>query len=82
MKLTSRLILLASALAFACTFTTPVVRAAAEKTPEQKAAAKAKKDADNLKKYDENKNGKLDPNELAKLKADEEKAKEAKKKKN
>ena len=81
-KLTSKLTLIVGALAIACLFTTPVVRAADEKDAAAvKAEKKAKKDAENLKKYDKNGNGKLDPDEEAALKADQEKAKAERKKK-
>ena len=73
----SKIALIASALAIACLFTVPVV--AADK--EDAAAKKAKKEADMLKKYDKNGNGKLDPDEEAAMKADQAKAKAAKEKK-
>ena len=79
-KITTKLTLLASVLAVACMFTVPAVRAADDA---EKAAKKAKRDAENLKKYDINKDGKLDEKETAAMKADQEKAKaekEAKKK--
>lgn len=79
-KLTSKLVLLAGALAIAGVFAVPLVTAA-EKSAAEKAEAKKKKDAENLKKYDRNHNGKLDPDEEAQLKADVQKAKEGKKKK-
>jgi hypothetical protein len=83
-KLTSKITLLASVLAVACMFTTPILRAqgddaAAKAKAEKKAENKAKRDADNLKKYDKNGNGKLDPDEEAAMKADQEKAKAEKK---
>jgi len=81
-KLTSKLTLLASVLAVACMFTVPAVRAQ-DDAAKAKAEKKAKKDAENLKKYDANKDGKLDEKEMAAMKADQEKAKaekEAKKK--
>ena len=77
-KLSSKITLLASILAVAGMFTVPAVRAADDA---EKAAKKAKRDADNLKKYDKNANGKLDADEEAKMKADMEKAKAEKKKK-
>ena len=77
-KLSSIITLLASVLAVAGMFTVPAVRAADDA---EKAAKKAKRDADNLKKYDKNANGKLDADEEAKMKADMEKAKAEKKKK-
>lgn len=78
MKLSSKITLLASALAVACTFTVPAVRAADDAA---KAEKKAKQEAADLKKYDKNNNGKLDPDEIAARDADREKAKAAKKKK-
>jgi hypothetical protein len=75
-KLTSKLTLIASMLAVACMFTAPALRA--EDTKEQK---KAKREADALKKYDKNKDGKLDDTEKATMKADQEKAKAEKAKK-
>lgn len=77
-KLTSKITLLASLLAVAGMFTVPAVRAADD--AEKAAKKKAKQEAD-LKKYDKNGNGKLDPDEEAALKADVEKAKAEKKKK-
>ncbi|MSU22329.1 MAG: hypothetical protein EXS32_00730 [Opitutus sp.] len=71
-KLSSKITLLASVLAVACMFTVPAVRAADEAT---KAEKKAKRDADNLKKYDANKDGKLDEKETAAMKADQDKMK-------
>ena len=79
-KLSTKLTLLASAFAVACVFTVPALRAADD--AEKAAKKKAKQEAD-LKKYDVNKNGKLDPEEEAAMKADQAKAKaekEAKKK--
>ena len=55
-KLTSKITLIASMLAVACMFTAPALRAA-DMTKEEK---QAKKKADDLKKYDKNKNGKID----------------------
>ena len=79
-KLTSKITLLASLLAVACMFTTPVLRAQGDDAAAKaKAEKKAKRDADNLKKYDKNGNGKLDPDEDAAMKADMEKAKAEKK---
>lgn len=82
-KLASKLTLLAGALAIAGTFTVPIVRAAAEK-PDAAARAEKKakreaKDAEDLKKYDVNHNGKLDDDEKAAMKADEDKARADKK---
>jgi spore coat protein CotF len=72
--LTARNILLITSLMVAGMVTTPALRAA-----DDKAEKKAKRDAANLKKYDKNGNGKLDPDEEAQMKADQAKAKEAKK---
>ena len=77
-KPASKLTLIASMLAVAFAVTVPAVQAADDA---EKAAKKAKKAAADLKKYDKNKNGKLDPDEQAELQADVEKAKAAKKKK-
>ena len=77
-KLSSKLTLLASVLAVACMFTVPAVRAADDAA---KAEKKAKQEAADLKKYDKNGNGKLDPDEIAARDADREKAKAEKKKK-
>ncbi len=77
-KISSKITLLASVLAVAGMFTVPAVRAADDA---EKAAKKAKRDAENLKKYDKNANGKLDADEEATMKADMEKAKAEKKKK-
>lgn len=77
MKL-SKITLLASVLAVAGTLTVPAVRAADDAA---KAEKKAKQEAADLKKYDKNANGKLDPDEIAARDADREKAKAEKKKK-
>ena len=76
-KLASKLILIASLFAVACTFAVPTVQAAddAEK------AAKKKKEEAELKKYDKNGNGKLDDGEKAVRDADVAKAKAEKAKK-
>jgi len=71
-KLSSKITLLASVLAVAGMFTVPAVRAADDA---EKAAKKKKKAEADLKKYDKNGNGKLDPDEEAALKADVEKKK-------
>src|SRR5215208_4700324 len=77
-----KLTLIAGMLAIACMLSIPAVRAADDKKDDMtKAEKKAKRDAENLKKYDKNANGKLDPDEEAALKADQEKAKNEKKKK-
>ncbi len=77
-KSASKLTLIASLLAAAFMVAAPVnAQTAEEKAATQKKAAEAA-----LKKYDANKNGKLDPDEEAKMKADQAKAKEEKKKKN
>jgi capsule polysaccharide export protein KpsE/RkpR len=77
-KPASKLTLIASMLAVAFAVMAPVAQAADDA---EKAAKKAKKAAADLKKYDKNANGKLDPDEEAALKADVEKAKAEKKKK-
>jgi hypothetical protein len=77
-KPASKLTLIASLLAVACMLTVPAVQAADDA---EKAAKKAKKAEADLKKYDKNANGKLDPDEEAALKADVEKQKAERKKK-
>ena len=77
-KPASKLTLIASLLAVACMLTVPSLQAADDA---EKAAKKAKKEAADLKKYDKNANGKLDPDEEAARKADADKAKEERKKK-
>ncbi len=77
-KPASKLLLIASLFAVACMFTAPVQ---AQPTDAEKAAKKAKKEEADLKKYDKNTNGKLDPDEKAALEADVAKAKAEKKKK-
>jgi hypothetical protein len=74
----SKLILAASLFAVACAFTIPAVQAADDA---EKAARKKKKEEADLRKYDKNGNGKLDPDEEAARQADVKKAKEEKKKK-
>ena len=78
-KPASKLILIVSMLATAFAFTGQVARAADDDAA--KAEKKKKKAEADLKKYDKNGNGKLDPDEEAALKADQEKAKAEKKKK-
>jgi capsule polysaccharide export protein KpsE/RkpR len=77
-KPASKLTLIASMLAVAFAVMAPVAQAADDA---EKAAKKAKKAAADLKKYDKNANGKLDPDEEAARKADVEKDKAEKKKK-
>ena len=72
-----KLTLIAGMLAVACMLTVPAVYAASDDKAEKK---KKKAEAD-LRKYDKNANGKLDPDEEAALKADIEKQKTEKKKK-
>ena len=72
----SKLILTAALLAVACAFAAPAMRAADDA---EKAAKKKKKEEADLKKYDKNSNGKLDPDEEAARQADMRKAKEKKK---
>lgn len=78
-KITSKITLLASLLAVAGMFLAPAVRAADDDAT--KAEKKKKKAEADLKKYDKNGNGKLDPDEEAALRADVEKMKAEKKKK-
>lgn len=78
-KPASKLILIAGMLAVTCMLTVPPVRAAAD--DDAKAEKKKKKAAADLKKYDKNGNGKLDPDEEAALKADQAKAKAEKERK-
>lgn len=78
-KPASKLLLIASMFAVACAFTVPVARAADDDAA--KAEKKKKKMEADLKKYDRNANGKLDPDEEAAMKADQEKMKAEKKKK-
>ena len=77
-KSASKLIITAGILAIACMFAVPTVSAADD---DAKAEKKKKKAAADLKKYDKNANGKLDPDEEAALKADAEKQKSEKKRK-
>lgn len=65
--------------AFAADDATPPAQE--EQKPKKKGDWKAKKEARDLKKYDANGNGVLDPDEQAARKADEEKMKAKKKKK-
>lgn len=76
-KPASKLILIVGMFATAFAFTVPVANAA----DDEKAEKKKKKAEADLKKYDKNANGKLDPDEEAALKADVEKQKAEKKKK-
>jgi len=76
-KLTKKITLLASVLAVAGMFANPALAAANAKTKTKKQVAE---EAANLKKYDTNRNGKLDPKEEAEMQADQEKAKVKKKK--
>lgn len=75
-KPASKVVLFTSLLALAGLFVTPVVRAQGDDAAKkEKAEKKAKREAEELKKYDKNGNGKLDDDEKAALKADQEKAK-------
>jgi hypothetical protein len=74
----SKLALLATTLAIACLLAGPL---SAADNKDDAAAKKAKREADMLKKYDKNGNGKLDPDEEAAMKADQAKAKAEKEKK-
>jgi hypothetical protein len=81
-KPASKLTLIASLLAVAGFFAVPAIHAAESKDEAAvKAEKKAKRDAENLKKYDKNGNNKLDPDEEAAMKADQAKAKAEKEKK-
>ena len=80
-----KLILCAGALAIASLLAVPTIHAAEPKSDEAKAAEKADrkakkdaKDAENLAKYDANKNGKLDDDEKTAMKSDADKAKDEK----
>jgi hypothetical protein len=75
-KSASKLTLIATMIAAAFVFAVPSINA----QDDDKAAKKKKAQEAALKKYDKNKNGKLDPDEEAERKADAEKAKEKKKK--
>jgi hypothetical protein len=61
-------------LSMAVTAAMPAVRAAGE-TGDKKNEHKAKPDAETLRRYDKNGDGKLDPDEQAAMRADENKAK-------
>jgi hypothetical protein len=78
-KPASKLILIAGMLAVACMLTVPAVNAA---TDDAKADKKKKKAEADLKKYDKNANGRLDPDEEAAMKADAARKKPERKKKN
>ena len=78
-KLTSKLVLFTSLLALAGMFATPAVRAQGDDA--KKAEKKAKHEAEMLKKYDANHDGKLDDAEKATMKADQDKAKAERKEK-
>ena len=69
---------IAGVLAIACMLTVPVASAASD---DAKAEKKKKKMEADLRKYDKNANGKLDPDEEAARKADVEKQKSEKKRK-
>ena len=75
---TSKLVLLGSLLALACAFAAPAIRAA-DPTPTAPAADATHKEKKvskkDLEKYDTNKDGKLDENEMAAMKADKAKIK-------
>jgi hypothetical protein len=77
-KPASKLTLIAGMLAVACMLTVPAVHAASD---DAKAEKKKKKAEADLRKYDKNANGKLDPDEEAARKADVEKQKSEKKRK-
>lgn len=69
-KSASKITLILSVLALAGAFIVPAAQA-----QDDKAAKKAKREAEMLKKYDANKNGKLDPDEEKKMKEDQAAAK-------
>ena len=69
-KSASKITLILSVLAMAGAFIVPSAQA-----QDDKAAKKAKRDAEMLKKYDANKDGKLDEKETAKMKEDQAAAK-------
>lgn len=71
-----RLFLLVTALALTGNFA--VQQAIAAERPATEKDAKKKQDEEDLRKYDKNRNGKLDPDELAELKADQQRAKRKK----
>jgi hypothetical protein len=82
---TTKVILCASALAIAGLLAVPMTHAAEPKSDQEKAAAAAErkakkeaKDAEDLAKYDANKNGKLDSDERTAMRLDAEKEKQAK----
>ena len=80
-KPTPQLVAVFSLFTLVCALAVPAVRA--DEKSEAAAARKAQREAETLKKYDANQDGKLDDNEKAAKKADKEKAKaerEAKKK--
>ncbi len=74
-KTASKLTLIATMFAAAFVFAAPALRAADDA---EKAAKKKKMEDAALKKYDKNGNGKLDPDEVAAQKADQEKKKKEK----
>ena len=81
-KLTLKLSVLLGVIAIACRFALPMLHAQNDPAKKEKAAEKKKQhDAEVLKKYDKNANGKLDPAEEAAMKADLEKARAEKKEK-
>ena len=81
-KIASKTILLTTLLALAGIFATPAALAqSGDSMKREKTEKKAKRDAEVLKKYDKNANGKLDAGEEAAMKADQEKLKAEKKEK-
>jgi hypothetical protein len=77
-KPASKLILIASLLAVVCALMVPAVNAADEAKKSEKKSKKAEAD---VRKYDRNGNGKLDPDEEAARRADVEKQKSERKRK-
>jgi hypothetical protein len=78
-----RFVFLAGVVAFACAVSAPLIRAAEQKSGSggPKTERKTEQDDEALRKHDRNGNGKLDPDEEAALKAEQEKAKSDQKKK-
>lgn len=74
-RLNPKLVLFASAAALAFFAVGPVVRAADGKSKSGGESERKKPDAETLRRYDRNSNGKLDPDEEAAMKADQERAK-------
>jgi hypothetical protein len=80
-RLSPKLVLCASAVALAFFAVGPMARAADGKSKSGGGSERKKHDDETLRRYDRNANGKLDPDEEAARKADEERAKNDGKKK-